>query len=322
MALKLPRGTAADAGHRRTAHARRAGALQLKNYEAAATILLDVVEKYPNSRAYPEALLLARRIALPGRDFYSSRRYFGGGGREEHRLEPYQEALQRLVELSLYTGDYDPVDGYLARLAEPAAGAKEPPMPYVRGKYYYFRRKLDDATQVFASIPQTNPYYFQARYFIATIQVAQGELARRDPGLRRPPEDAGAGPASKDVQDFPAGHRAHPLRALSVRQGHRVLPVDPAPVEVLPRRPARAAWTYIKAKEFQRAYRSLNLLLLADPDPPRARAADLKGNLHLRMTNFDVASETFTKARDEFEPIHGQLNQVIAVGDGSGVLRR
>ena len=29
------------------------------------------------------------------------------------------------------------------------------------------------------------------------------------------------------------------------------------------------AWTYIKAKDWQRAYRSVNLLLLADPDVPR-----------------------------------------------------
>ena len=32
----------------------------LKNYEEAATILLDVVEKYPNSRAHDDALLPAR----------------------------------------------------------------------------------------------------------------------------------------------------------------------------------------------------------------------------------------------------------------------
>ena len=32
----------------------------LKNYEEAATILLDVVEKYPNTRAHDDALVPAR----------------------------------------------------------------------------------------------------------------------------------------------------------------------------------------------------------------------------------------------------------------------
>ena len=53
----------------------------------------------------------------------------------------------------------------------------EPATPYVRGKYYYYRSRLDDASLVFASIPQTNPYFFQARYFMATIAVKKGDLA-------------------------------------------------------------------------------------------------------------------------------------------------
>ena len=45
------------------------------------------------------------------------------------------------------------------------------------------------------------------------------------------------------------------------------------------------------------------------PDGPDLRI--LEGNLQLRMSNFYLASDTFSKVRDEFEPIHRQLNQVI-----------
>ena len=117
----------------------------------------------------------------------------------------------------------------------------EPATPYVRGKYYYYRNRLDDAAQVFAAIPQANPYFFQARYFIATIQVKRGDLAGATQGydalLKLQAPDA----AAKDVQDLrPAGDRAHPLRAIAVRQGDRDLPGDPAAVEVLVRGAARA----------------------------------------------------------------------------------
>ena len=56
----------------------------------------------------------------------------------------------------------------------------------------------------------------------------------------------------------------------------------------------------------------MNLLLLADPDVPDGPDLRiLEGNLQLRMSNFYLASDTFSKVRDEFEPIHRQLNQVI-----------
>ena len=53
----------------------------------------------------------------------------------------------------------------------------------------------------------------------------------------------------------------------------------------------------------------MNLLLLADPDVPDGPDLRiLEGNLQLRMSNFYLASDTFSKVRDEFEPIHRQLN--------------
>src|SRR5262245_30774429 len=47
----------------------------LKNYEEAATILLDVVEKWPKTRAAEDALYLLGEALFQARDFYSSRHY-------------------------------------------------------------------------------------------------------------------------------------------------------------------------------------------------------------------------------------------------------
>ncbi len=47
----------------------------LKNYEEAATILLDVVEKWPNSRAHDDALFLLGEALFQSRDYYSARHY-------------------------------------------------------------------------------------------------------------------------------------------------------------------------------------------------------------------------------------------------------
>src|SRR5450432_1844647 len=287
--------------------------LSVKNYDEAATMPLDVVEKYPNSRAYDDALFLLGEALFQGRDYYSARHYLQEAVAKNNGSKAEQQALQRLVEVALRTGDYENVDVYLKRLENLPASAVEPSVPYVRGKYLYFRARLDDAVAVFSSIPATNPYYFQARYFLATIQVKRGDLAGASTSFddllkQQPPDDT-----AKDIQDL--------ARLAIARIFYERSQFDKA-IEVYLAVPRQSrywsealreqAWTYIKAKDWQRAYRSVNLLLLYDPDT--ADAPDLRlleGNLQLRMSNFYLASDEFSKVRDEFEPIHRQLQQVI-----------
>ena len=72
------------------------------------------------------------------------------------------------------------------------------------------------------------------------------------------------------------------------------------------------AWTYIKAKEWQKAWRSVDLLLLSNPDMPDAPDKRLLlGNLQLRIGNFNLAHDEFRKVREEFDPIQRQLKAVI-----------
>jgi tetratricopeptide (TPR) repeat protein len=287
--------------------------LSVKNYDEAATIALDVVERYPNSRAYDDAVYLLGESLFQARDYYSARHYLVEAVAKKDGSKPEQQALQRLVEIALRTGDYENVDVYLNRLQSLPASAIAPTVPYVRAKYYYFRGKLDDAEQVFSSIPSSNPYYFQARYFLSTIKVKKGDLAGAATGyddlLKLQPPDESA----KDIQDL--------ARLAIARIYYERSQFDKA-IEVYLAVPRQSkywaealreqAWTYIKAKDWQRAYRSVNLLLLYDPDT--ADAPDLRlleGNLELRMNNFYLASDEFSKVRDEFEPIHRQLQQVI-----------
>src|SRR6188768_2956402 len=285
----------------------------LKNYEEAATILLDVVEKYPNSRAHDDALVLLGESLFQARDFYSARHYLQEAVAKNTGSKSEQQALQRLVEISLRTGDFDHVDSYLTRLQNLPPNLMEPATPYVRGKYYYYRNRLDDAAGVFGAIPQTNPYFFQSRYFLATIAVKKGDLAGAAQGydalLKMQAPDA----ASRDVQDLSRLAIARVLyeRSQFDKAIESYLSI-PRQSKYWPEALREQAWTYIKAKDWQRAYRSVNLLLLADPDVPDGPDLRiLEGNLQLRMSNFYLASDTFSKVRDEFDPIHRQLQQVI-----------
>ena len=285
----------------------------LKNYEEAATILLDVVEKYPNTRAHDDALLLLGESLFQARDLYSAKHYLQEAVSKNTGSKQEQQALQRLVEISLRTGDFENVDSYLSRLQNLPPQLMEPATPYVRGKYYYYRNRLDDAALVFSSIPQTNTYFFQARYFLATIAVKKGDLAGAAQGYDALLKIQAPDAPSKDVQDLARLAIARILyeRSQFDKAIEAYLSI-PRQSKYWPDALREQAWTYIKAKDWQRAYRSVNLLLLADPDVPDGPDLRiLEGNLQLRMSNFYLASDTFSKVRDEFEPIHRQLNQVI-----------
>jgi tetratricopeptide (TPR) repeat protein len=285
----------------------------LKNYEEAATILLDVVEKYPNSRAYDDAIYLLGESLFQARDYYSSRHYFEMAVRKKSNSKSEQQSLQRLVEIALRTGDYDKVDEYLERLQLVPAQVLEPSVPYVRGKYLYFRGRLPEAAAVFGSLAPTNPYYFQARYFLGTVLVRNGDLANAsmafDALLKLQPPDE----AAREIQDL---SRLALGRILYERsQFDRAIQAYQAVSRHSPHWADafyELAWTYIKAKNWKDAYRALDLLLLKVPDTKDAPELRLlMGNLNLRMNNFYMASDAFSKTRDEFEPLHRQLQGVI-----------
>ena len=285
----------------------------LKNYEEAATILLDVVEKYPSSRAYDDAIFLLGESIYQARDYYPARQYFTLAIKKQTNSKAEQQALQRLIEIALRTGDYDQIDEYLQRLSGVPNQLLEPGVPYVRGKYLYFRGKLTESAQSFLSIPPSNPYYFQARYFLATIAVKNGDLAGAsvtyDSILKlQPPDDS-----AKDIQDLA---RLALGRILYERnQFDRAIEAYES-VAHTSRHFSKAkyeeAWTYIKATKWKEAWEAIDLLILSSPDDNEAPEMRLlMGNLQLRMSNFYLASDSFSKTRDEFEPIHRQLQAEV-----------
>jgi TolA-binding protein len=289
---------------------------KLKNYSEAATILLDVVEKYPNAPGYDDALVLLGDSLFQEKDYKSARHYFELAVRKNTGSRLEQRALQQLVEISLHTEDFEHVEDYLKRLENIPAGQLEPSVPYVRGKYAYRSGRYDEALVLFGNIPPQSPHYLQARYFAATAQVQKGDqasaLAIFDSVARAQPRNA----TEREIQDlarlavgrlnYEHDQFDHAREAYtSIASGS--LHYDEAMDEL--------AWTSIKAKDFKGAYRALDLMLLQNADSPRAPELRLlMGNLHVRLGNFSLANDAFMQARDQFDPIHLQLRETLAKG--------
>jgi tetratricopeptide (TPR) repeat protein len=286
---------------------------ELKNYEAASTLLLDVVQKYPNSQAYPEALFYLADSLFLIRDFLSSRRYFEKVVETGPSNKRYQEALQRLIELSLYTGDYSPVDGYIAKLAELPPGHQLPSVPYVKGKYYYFRQRYDEALNAFKDINQSHKYWFHSQYFVGATYVAQGKLTEAIgafDGVLKVEAKTDSQKRIAELSHLALG-RIYYDRGQFTNANVEYSKIS-SKSELFADSLFEQAWVSIKAKEYKKAFRALDTLLTAKPDDPQVPEVKLLiGNLHIRENEYMLATDAFSKTRDEFEPIHKQMDDII-----------
>ncbi len=286
---------------------------KLKNYNEAATILLDVVEKYPGAQGYEDALVLLGESLFQDKDYNSARHYLEIVVRKNTGSRLEQKALERLIEIGLHLDDLEHVDEYLKRLENIPPSQLEPSVPYVRGKFAYFRGRPDEALGIFASIPQTSPYSLQARYFTATVLVQKGDLAGALAGFGGVTRLPARTDAEKEIQELAhlAIGRLHYERG-EFEQAREVYKGVPRQSPHFEEAMSELSWTSIKAKDYRSAYRALDLMLLQNPDSPQAPELRLlMGNLHVRLGNFALANEAFMTARDQFDPVHRQLHETL-----------
>jgi TolA-binding protein/predicted nuclease with TOPRIM domain len=284
---------------------------ELKNYEAASIILFDVVEKYPTSPAYPEALYYLADSLFLKRDYLSSRRFFEKIVEQGPSNLRYQEALQRLIDLALHTSDYSPVDGYIEKLNAMPAGKQLPSVPYVEGKYFFFRQQYDKALATLKQIGPDHIYYFHSLYFVGAANVGLGGEHLED-ALRA------FGTILKTPAKTDSQKRITELAHLAMARiyydrgqftnafaeygkiGLKSEMINEALYEM--------AWVSIKGKEYRKAAESLDLLMLNAPDSPLIPEVKLLiGQLHIRENAYQPATETFSRTRDEYAPVHRQL---------------
>ena len=286
---------------------------KLKNYNEAATILLDVVEKYPNAQGADDALVLLGESLFQEKDYNSARHYLEIAVKKNSGSRVEQKALQRLIEVSLHTEDFSQVDDYLKRLQNIPFDQLEPSVPYVRGKYAFFRDRLDDALSTFASIPTTSPYFLQARYFIATALVKKGDEVSAMAGFDAILRASSRNDTEKEIQELARlaiGRLNYEHDQFEkAREAYNLIPQHSLHYEEAL---DELAWTSIKAKDYKSAYRALDLILLQNPDSPQAPELRLlMGNLHVRLGNFSLANEAFMQARDQLDPLYKQLDETL-----------
>jgi tetratricopeptide (TPR) repeat protein len=293
IATAKVRGPSLDTADRHLVEAQVA--YGMGNYADATVLLYDIVEKFPNSRAWPDAVFYLADSLYQKKDNLTARKYFHVIIEKQGDKSPhFQKALERLIELSIRLQDTARVPEYLALIDKIPQGSQLASVPYVRGKYLYFDGKLDEALKLFEGIPATSKHHFQAKYFAGTIHVAKGQLAPAAKEFHALTKLPGVTKTEKKIVELAhlALGRVHyernqPREAIDhyLMIGRRSPVFDEALYEV--------AWVYVKAKQFDKALRALELLSLANPKSamlPEVRI--LEGNLRIRKAQAIVGNPT------------------------------
>ncbi len=290
----------------------------LEEYDAAATILVDVVEN-PDFRAHvgfdTAVYLLADSLHLD-RNFILARGYFEQLIESESRQHSL-DAARRLLEIAFALNQYDGLE-VLYRSFERRGGAGVgDELAYVRGKALYFQERFPDAITAFGAVTARSDLYDRARYFTGVAHVRLGQLDRAsaefDGVIGRLAMQQSLDDELSDVLDlaYLAKGRVQYERGewLDASATYNEVPrsspyFDAALYEI--------AWTLIREERYENAINNLEVLMLvADPSGRFATEARLlRGDLLLRLERYEDAIDDFEYVADRFFPVEQDLLEI------------
>jgi TolA-binding protein len=315
---------------------------RLQDYVRASIIFTDIVDNHATHRAYPDALFLLGDSLFRAGDNLGAKRRFSLilDRATEPGFRPFaQRALGRLIEIAIKTRNFEGVEGYFASLSRLPPGEIEAATAYYRAKYLYNRAvptedvlrdrregepapeidqaTLDQARMGFEGVAEGSPYYPQARYFVGVIYTLRGQYPQGIEAFRR---------VLRVRATTPEHRRIIELTQLALgRLYYETDQIDQAieAYQAVPRTSAdfdvalyEIAWVYIRMGDSTRAERALEVLTIAVPDSRFIPDGTLlRGNLLLRNGRFDDAEQVFRDVRNQFGPVHRELEEMAAAHD-------
>jgi len=308
---------------------------RLQDYVRASIILTDIVERYPNHSAYPDALFLLGDSLYRAGDYLGSKTRFRMvlARADETRFRPYlQRSLGRLIEIAIHTRDFSGVEEYFERLNRLPSSEVESATAYFRAKFLYSvampqdvspsngdkdsaydQNKLESARSAFERVANNSPYYGQAQYFIGVIYTIRGQYQQAIGAFQRASSLKPTNTDNRSVRDMSllALGRLYYETGMTAKavQAYQSIPRTSAHFDVAL---YEVAWAHINEGNSTQAERALEVLSVASPDSRYIPDGQiLRGNLLLRNGSYVKANSVFEKFAKQFEPVRKQLDAII-----------
>lgn len=310
-----------------------------KDYPRAVVVFSEILEEYPNTPSYPDALWLRGETFYAQKEYLSARRDFREivNKGNEPRFNPYfGKALARLIDVCLRIDDIKGLDEVFSKLNQVPPAQVDSALQYAKGKGYYFKGDYSDAQASLSAVPNGQTHTHQARYF-------QGLIAMRQARPQTPP------PAPAGGATGPTPRVTHPNYKPAIEAFRVVTELPPDTDEhkhvidlawmAIGRiqyeienytQAAEAyskvgrdspefgtmlyelAWVYVRLGDVQRAERALEVLQVADPSSPSVGDGTLlRADLLLRAGAFDKALQLYTGVREQYEPMRAKVENFI-----------
>ncbi|MGC6416623.1 MAG: tetratricopeptide repeat protein [Bradymonadia bacterium] len=289
-----------------------------KAYDRAAMIFLDLVDARGNQgrAGYGDAVFFLAESLYQVGNWAGAKRHFitlSKIGSQNHQ----QHALARLLDLAHLSGSRT-LGREFASQAELSLRQKQSPMLlYAKGKHDYRANRLASSRRNFLRVPASAEQYQRAQYFVGVIAVREGKLDQAEAAFRKALGEETQASDSEESRVV----RGQALLALA-RIAYEKSEFDVA-VDLYNRVPRDSAsfdeamyelvWIAIKAKDYEKALRKLELLLISQSDVLDSSAARLlKGRLKLMLKDYDTAEQAFAEVSDAFGSIRKEMEQVRA----------
>ncbi len=304
-----------------------------KDYARASVVFAEIMEEYPNTPSYTDALWLLGETYYASHEYLSARREY----REivahgtEPRYSPYfGKALARLVDVCLRVGDIKGLDDVFSALNQVPPAQVDGALLYAKGKAYYAKKDWNNATSAFQSVPAGSLYTHQARYFLGLVAMkttAPGTPATPD-GSRRaiPANYKGSIDVFKQVTDLPPDSDEHreviDLSFMAMGRLYYEMEQYTSAAEMY-QKVARdskdfsmmlyeLAWVYVRLGDVQRAERALEVLSIADPGGPLVGEGSLlRADLLLRAGAFEKSLQLYESVKKQYDPMRATVETFL-----------
>ncbi|MDP9001676.1 MAG: tetratricopeptide repeat protein [Myxococcota bacterium] len=313
------------------------------DFARAIVLLSEILEEFPNTPSYPDALWLRGETYYAAHDYLAARRDYRAlvDHGDDPRFKVYfGRALARLVDVVLRVNDPPEALGPIFekfKLVPPAQ--VDAALLYAEGKAYYRQGAWNDAARAFGQVATHTAYTHQARYFEGLIAMKiAGGAALAPSGVSAPAGGSDGAPSEKGktrtqynqaiemfraVTELPPDTPEHQhvidLAWMAVGrlfyEMEQYARASQAYAKVVRDSPEfetmlyELAWVYVRLGDVQRAERALEVLMVSDPQSPNiANATLLRADLLLRAGAFERALQLYESIRAEYDPMRAKVD--------------